>query len=345
VSIDWDAFYAHENRRRIPLPTYPFERQRFWVDPAAIVAAAQSLPARKLVSATRSTVERFVDPVASSARPRASVSGSSPTIPSSRQDRIASRVLRPARAGLRSGTLANQHFRHLHGAGFDSLSLTQVAFRHPQGIFRQGQPSAAYESMANVDMLAAHLDATVARRTSCHAPAISAPFPVTPHPSPSTAEVHQTSGATAARSKKLLPEQARTISRLISLLETGQSCGDGRLARPAEQSSAAAPSVPREVESTVPQRGINASSRLSERLSASYNESMTVRFTGNISIEKMARAIERLVDATMLSAPASMNRPRNEDRPSAKDSDAGNRSFHNRRPNTATGPPPQNDRR
>ncbi len=32
VLIDWDAFYAGEQRRRLPLPTYPFERQRFWVD-------------------------------------------------------------------------------------------------------------------------------------------------------------------------------------------------------------------------------------------------------------------------------------------------------------------------
>src|ERR1019366_6112002 len=39
VSIDWDAFYANEDRRRIPLPTYPFERQRFWVDPAPVAPA------------------------------------------------------------------------------------------------------------------------------------------------------------------------------------------------------------------------------------------------------------------------------------------------------------------
>lgn len=33
VPIDWQAFYAHERRQRIPLPTYPFERQRFWIEP------------------------------------------------------------------------------------------------------------------------------------------------------------------------------------------------------------------------------------------------------------------------------------------------------------------------
>ncbi len=32
VEIDWAGFYANEQRSRQPLPTYPFERQRYWVD-------------------------------------------------------------------------------------------------------------------------------------------------------------------------------------------------------------------------------------------------------------------------------------------------------------------------
>ncbi|MBV9386564.1 MAG: SDR family NAD(P)-dependent oxidoreductase [Chroococcidiopsidaceae cyanobacterium CP_BM_ER_R8_30] len=33
VQIDWSGFYAHEQRYRIPLPTYPFERQSYWIEP------------------------------------------------------------------------------------------------------------------------------------------------------------------------------------------------------------------------------------------------------------------------------------------------------------------------
>jgi acyl transferase domain-containing protein/acyl carrier protein len=33
VQIDWSGFYAHEQRQRLPLPTYPFERQRYWIEP------------------------------------------------------------------------------------------------------------------------------------------------------------------------------------------------------------------------------------------------------------------------------------------------------------------------
>ena len=30
--VDWVGFHKHEKRRRIPIPTYPFERQRYWIE-------------------------------------------------------------------------------------------------------------------------------------------------------------------------------------------------------------------------------------------------------------------------------------------------------------------------
>ena len=33
VTIDWKGFYANEQRQRLALPTYPFERQRYWIEP------------------------------------------------------------------------------------------------------------------------------------------------------------------------------------------------------------------------------------------------------------------------------------------------------------------------
>ncbi|GJD16866.1 beta-ketoacyl synthase [Rivularia sp. IAM M-261] len=32
VKVDWSGFYTNERRHRIPLPTYPFERQRYWIE-------------------------------------------------------------------------------------------------------------------------------------------------------------------------------------------------------------------------------------------------------------------------------------------------------------------------
>ncbi|MDZ8189312.1 MAG: beta-ketoacyl synthase N-terminal-like domain-containing protein [Nostoc sp. ChiSLP02] len=33
VKVDWFGFYNNQEYYRIPLPTYPFERQRYWIDP------------------------------------------------------------------------------------------------------------------------------------------------------------------------------------------------------------------------------------------------------------------------------------------------------------------------
>src|SRR5262249_34289106 len=34
IEPDWKTFYRGERRRRVSLPTYPFDRQRYWVEPA-----------------------------------------------------------------------------------------------------------------------------------------------------------------------------------------------------------------------------------------------------------------------------------------------------------------------
>ncbi|TBR56966.1 hypothetical protein B4U84_26390, partial [Westiellopsis prolifica IICB1] len=41
VSIDWSAFSSHEFRHRLPLPTYPFERHRYWIDSPQLEAESQ----------------------------------------------------------------------------------------------------------------------------------------------------------------------------------------------------------------------------------------------------------------------------------------------------------------
>ena len=49
VDIDWRALHGDDRRSRIPLPTYPFERQRHWIAPGKGVASmvAEDGPPRK----------------------------------------------------------------------------------------------------------------------------------------------------------------------------------------------------------------------------------------------------------------------------------------------------------
>lgn len=299
ISIDWDAFYANENRRRIPLPTYPFERQHFWVDPATVAPAALPLRGTSSDSATSPAVQS----AASSDPVEGITSGSAMA---SRKDRIASRVvdlLLSISGRKRSQISASATFME---QGFDSLSLTQAAFAIRKEFSAKVSFSQLMNQFPNVDMLAAHLDTTLPADVRAETPVILVSLPVpAPPAAPLTAQVRSTNCAL----EEVVADQARTIARLVTLLEkAGMNHpvpialaihGTPVVASVSKDNSATpAPTATGllSVETTVPQRGIYASSRLSERLSASYNESVTLYFTGRICIEKMSRAMERLVE-------------------------------------------------
>lgn len=75
VKLDWRQFWASERRLRVPLPTYPFERRRYWLEappPAAPVAwephpletaaEPQGVEAREYQNARPSMVTAYVAP-------------------------------------------------------------------------------------------------------------------------------------------------------------------------------------------------------------------------------------------------------------------------------------------
>ncbi|MDC3985907.1 non-ribosomal peptide synthetase/type I polyketide synthase [Polyangium jinanense] len=45
VVVDWAGYRGQERRLRVPLPTYPFERKRFWIEPAVATAMAAPVDA------------------------------------------------------------------------------------------------------------------------------------------------------------------------------------------------------------------------------------------------------------------------------------------------------------
>lgn len=50
VRINWDAFNLGQRGRRVPLPTYPFEKVRYWIEPGDMLSSAPSDPDAKLSS-------------------------------------------------------------------------------------------------------------------------------------------------------------------------------------------------------------------------------------------------------------------------------------------------------
>jgi acyl transferase domain-containing protein len=69
--VNWPRFYAQEQRRRVPLPTYAFDRKRCWIDPPATASRAETSGERaateeiKLPHSTHVPQETVHAPVAS----------------------------------------------------------------------------------------------------------------------------------------------------------------------------------------------------------------------------------------------------------------------------------------
>jgi acyl transferase domain-containing protein/acyl carrier protein len=73
IEIDWPAFYSREKRYRIPLPTYPFEGKRYWIDDTIFrkiveLQAPDSSSTKKVVEEERDT-SALVDPQQSPSTP------------------------------------------------------------------------------------------------------------------------------------------------------------------------------------------------------------------------------------------------------------------------------------
>src|SRR5262249_11669759 len=51
LEVDWGKLYGEVKPRRVSLPTYPFVKDRYWVDPASSVAPTAAMDGRVAVSA------------------------------------------------------------------------------------------------------------------------------------------------------------------------------------------------------------------------------------------------------------------------------------------------------
>jgi amino acid adenylation domain-containing protein len=132
IEPDWAAVWGADatNRRRVPLPTYPFERQRYWRDPPArkggtqVAAEAAAVPAQAIAPASKEIPvmahqnETAAAPVAAPAAPKAT------TEPRVERIRQALVELFEGLSDMQLGDAPREAtFLEI---GFDSLFLTQA---------------------------------------------------------------------------------------------------------------------------------------------------------------------------------------------------------------------------
>ncbi len=148
VQVNWKAFYGSENRFRCSLPSYPFERQRYWIDPPA-----------SLVSNIQKPHDLSAEPsVTEIAAQHYEIDKAKPAAPRPKQfDQIESRLRTIIADMLGIGADSFGLGAGFFELGFDSLQLMRVsqAIEQEFGIaiaFRQ-----LFEEFSTLDSLVAHL--------------------------------------------------------------------------------------------------------------------------------------------------------------------------------------------
>ncbi|AKD58729.1 peptide synthetase [Spirosoma radiotolerans] len=198
---DWRAFYAHQNRKRVTLPTYAFDKKRYWIDPAVKVSpmnhvrdtpTAQGLPdqfpAEQPVYSIKMRKDILVDKV--------------------------KEILEEASGIEMKNVTTDMHFLEI---GLDSLLLTQLAlvlkkqFNVPI-TFRQ-----LNEEYATLDSLVNYLDGNLP--AGAYEPPVSPP-PVTQHGSP-TAQVMAPAQPDGGSVLDLMAQQLQILSKQVALLQAG----------------------------------------------------------------------------------------------------------------------------
>src|ERR1700730_3500166 len=168
VSVDWQQFYANERRLRAVLPTYPFERKRYWPESAptaARVSTSVSQFSTAPVGANAATgnvgtrPNGEIQPAQQNVASPPSSAPAEPALP--RKDRLlaASRTLLEDLSGY-DLTQVDPATGPLE-LGLDSLLLTQAAqvFHRKFGVsitFRQ-----LMEELGSLQQIAEYLDATL----------------------------------------------------------------------------------------------------------------------------------------------------------------------------------------
>ncbi len=218
IDIDGAAFEPGPTPRRVPLPTYPFERRRHWIDAPA--AAPRPLPgAAAFEPPTVATTAAPILPAAvpPGAAPRPTPDSQSPgaTVPSDRKPRLVAelRALFENTSGIEMADVPLD--APFIEAGLDSLALTQIALqvRRSFGVdvsFRQ-----LMSDLGTLGRVVAHLDqALPADAAALSAPVVAASVVPLPAAMPSTPPAGSVNAATLA----LLQQQMALISQQLALL-------------------------------------------------------------------------------------------------------------------------------
>nr|WP_229321281.1 polyketide synthase [Larkinella knui] len=200
---DWKAFHAHQNNRKVTLPTYAFDKKRYWVDPVTpLLPVSLPMPTGS---------EMAIDPSAETSLFTVHM----------RKDVLINKVkemLEEASGVEMDGVTSDMSFLEM---GLDSLLLTQVSItlKKEFGLpitFRQ-----LNEEYATIDSLVAYLDRQLPAEAYAPKPVVQ---PVNQHPTPGVALPNPAAMPTGTNDSvlDLMGQQIQILARQIAMMQASQ---------------------------------------------------------------------------------------------------------------------------
>jgi len=235
-SVDWAGFHGNEARYRVPLPTYPFERQRYWIDsPPAEVAPQGAQPANGIKIPRESEEQPMAAP-----QPVRALEDTLQLQQAAALVKL--RTLFSDISGLTADQLiASAPFLEI---GLDSLLLTQAstAIEKSFGVhvmFRQ-----LLEELSSLDALAVHLAPGMPVPAAAAAPLVPTPLSMPAVPAAATVAVADLasipSSITSGGVEALVRKQLEIMEKQLEMLRN-PIAASANLA--ASAAAAVAPSV------------------------------------------------------------------------------------------------------
>jgi myxalamid-type polyketide synthase MxaE and MxaD len=160
AAIDWSSVYAGRGLQRLPLPTYPFQRERYWLE-------LSGPPKGWLDAAPADAV-----PDAGFEDPALFVQRLHDCLPSERQDVLAEYVRAQVVQVLRlDGAHAVDRRHRLMEIGVDSLMAVELQKRLARGLGVEGLPATLIFDYPTIDDIAAYVSRDVLGIAAVDAPA------------------------------------------------------------------------------------------------------------------------------------------------------------------------------
>jgi acyl transferase domain-containing protein len=147
LGLDWEKLHGEARRQRVPLPTYPFERQRYWIEPGIPEVGSRKAKVETSDPVRPATVD--VCPA-----PEEVVPASRLPSPASLKARLAALFTELAGHDFTGANAA----RSFHELGLDSLLLTQASFALQERFGAHVTMRQLIEKYPSLDQLAAHLE-------------------------------------------------------------------------------------------------------------------------------------------------------------------------------------------